>query len=53
MAIKVSDLIEKLKEKEQDAVVEFIIAKESGELVCADVSKTAKDMGKILKMLSK
>jgi hypothetical protein len=50
MAITVAELIEKLKEKDQEAVVEFVVATESGQLVCADVSKTAKAMAAILKM---
>lgn len=50
MAITVRELIEKLKEKDQDFSVEFIVAKENGELVCADVSKTAKSMTAMLKL---
>lgn len=53
MAITVEALIEKLKEKDPRAEVEFIVAKTTGELVCADVSKTAAGMAKVLKMFGK
>lgn len=48
--MKVAELIEKLKEKDQAAEVEFIVVKTDGELVTMDVSKQAKPLIKLLKM---
>ncbi len=51
MAITVKELIEKLKDKDQSAEVEFIVANTTGQLMLADAStKTAKQMISILKM---
>ncbi len=50
--MKISELIENLKTKDQDAEVEFIVAKTSGELVCAQVKSTAQSMFKFLKMFA-
>lgn len=46
----IADLIEKLKTKDQDTDVQFIIVKTDGELVAAVVSaEQAKPMIKVLK----
>jgi len=45
----VAELIDKLKQKDQGAEVEYIVVKTTGELVVADVSKQAKPMTKFLK----
>jgi len=50
MSITVEALIEKLKEKDPKAEVEFIVAKTTGELVCAHVKAQASNMAKMLKM---
>lgn len=48
--MKLKDLIEKLKEKDLDADVEFIVVKSDGEVVSASVEKQAKPMLNFLKM---
>ena len=50
MAIPVSKLIEKLKEKDQNAEVEFVVVETNGNLVCMDLANNTKDMAKLLKM---
>lgn len=50
MAIPVKELIKNLKKKDQNSVVEFVVVKTSGDLVCMDVNAKAKDIQKLLKM---
>jgi NMD protein affecting ribosome stability and mRNA decay len=52
MAIKVKKLIKKLKEKDQDAEVEFIIVKTNGIMICMDVNSSAKNMVDLLKLFN-
>lgn len=46
----VAELVVKLQAKDQTAEVEFIVVKTDGEVVCADIAKQAKSIGKFLKM---
>lgn len=52
MATTIAQLIEKLKEKDQAAEVEFIVLKTDGELVTMDVAKHAKVLIKMLKLFA-
>jgi hypothetical protein len=49
--MKIKDLVKNLKTKDQDAEVEFIVCKTTGELVCMLVdSKAATDIIKMMKL---
>lgn len=50
MSIRVKDLLKILKEKDQDADVEFMVVKTNGELVCMDISTSAKSMVDLLEL---
>lgn len=50
MSVKIKKLIEILKDKNPDDVVEFVIVRTDGTLVTMDLCKSANDMGKILKL---
>jgi len=52
MAIKVKELIKKLKEKDQDAEVEFVVVKTNGDMVVMDVETSAHNMATLLSMFS-
>jgi len=52
MAITVKDLVEKLKEKDQDKEVEFVVVGTDGMMVCMDVKSSAKSMVDLLKMFN-
>ena len=50
MAIKVKELIKKLKDKDQDAEVEFIVVKTNGDMVAMEVETSAHNMATLLSM---
>jgi hypothetical protein len=51
--MKIKDLVKNLKTKDQDAEVEFIVCKTTGELVCAQIESKAADLAKLLKIFSR
>jgi hypothetical protein len=48
--MKIKDLVKNLQTKDQDAEVEFIVCKKTGELVCAQIESQAADLAKLLKV---
>lgn len=48
----VAKLIEALKKKEQSQEVEFIVCRTDGAIVCMNVERNAKDIVKLLKLMS-
>ncbi|MCK5128146.1 MAG: hypothetical protein KAR42_17960, partial [candidate division Zixibacteria bacterium] len=52
MSIQIKDLIKKLEEKDQDAMVEFIVVETDGMMVCMDVESSAESMVDLLGLFS-
>ena len=48
--MQVKELIKKLKKKDQNSMVEFVVVKTNGNMVCMDIEANANDMQKLLKM---
>ena len=52
MAIKVKELVKKLKEKDQNAEVEFVVVNINGEMVCMDIASSAHNITKLLQLFT-
>lgn len=50
MSIKIKELIKKLKEKDQNAEVEFVVVKTTGALVVMDLETSANNIAQLLEM---
>lgn len=48
--MKIKDLIKNLETKDQEAEVEFIVCKVTGELVCVKIESKAADIAKMLNL---
>lgn len=50
--ITVAKLIKKLKEKDPNQEIEFIVCRTDGAIVCMNVERNAKDIAKLLKLMT-
>ena len=50
MAMQVKELIKKLKKKDENAMVEFVVVNVNGNLVCMDIQSNGVDLQKLLAM---
>jgi len=50
MSVKIKKLIEILKDKNPDDLVEFVVARTDGTIVTMDLCATANDMANVVKL---